>query len=601
MLNPNTDRLDYGRILSAPPGCRLDFAVGTTYSLDLDALVGATLALTLSEETDSVLLNNPVCLLEALRAAGNQMALFCEDGQIASPGKVTSLYILLEDMVYPVRTGKRRGSAAYPSFHPKMWLLRYQKDGGSFSYRVAVLSRNLTFDRSWDVSFYMDGERMEAPTEKNQPLCDFLRYLAKQIPNTPRGRVKGRQIASLIKELPYVEFSTGEKAFHDFEFLPTGISGYSIPNAPLFTETFHELLIMSPFLSSSVIKDFNTRNDSSPIQNPRYVLFTRAASLTKLKPSNCSNFRLYTMRDAVIDGETGLSGETGTTQKQDIHAKLYLMNKYSDTDLYLGSLNASHNAVYSNVEFVIRLKSKRRYLDLDKLMASLRGAEPGGQDDPFQEVTMDNIPAGEDDPQSRLDVVVKELVRCGPSAVVSDGEEQFTLRLTFDRLPDSPYAVTVKPLLAGWEQLLSKEMTFSGLTLTQLSEFFVVSVSDGGDPIRRVLLVPTEGIPEERDRAVVSSVVKDVGFTRYIAFLLGDDAILSTLETVAAGSGEETRLRRSDSTPALYEKMLQAAATDRQKLRRVEELVKTVTGDDVIPEEFTKMYETFKKAVKLDG
>ncbi len=50
MLNPNNDRLDYGQILAPPAGYDLDFAVGTTYSLDLDALVGASLALGLSRE-----------------------------------------------------------------------------------------------------------------------------------------------------------------------------------------------------------------------------------------------------------------------------------------------------------------------------------------------------------------------------------------------------------------------------------------------------------------------------------------------------------------------------------------------------------------------
>lgn len=598
MLNPNTDRLDYGRILSAPPGCRLDFAVGTTYSLDLDALVGAALALVLSEETDSALLNNPVCLLETLRAAGEQAALFCEDGQIALPGRITPLYMLLEDMVYPVRTKKRQGIGGYPSFHPKMWLLRYRKDEGGFSYRTAVLSRNLTFDRSWDVAFHMDGERVEEPGEKNRPLCDFLQYLAKQLPGTPRGREKGRKIASLIKELPYVEFSTGEKMFHDFEFLPTGISGYSIQNAPLFTQTFHELLIMSPFLSGGVIKGFNTRNDFSPIQNPRYTLFTRAASLAKLKASDCSNFRLYTMRDAVIDGETGLSGEAGAAQKQDIHAKLYMINKYSDTDLYLGSLNASNHAVYHNVEFVIRLKSKRRYLDLDKLMASLRGTEPGGSEDPFQEVTLDGAPE-EEETGRNLDAVVKELVRCGPSAAALAEEDRFTLRLTFRSLPKCPYEVAVKPLLAGPARLLAEEITFPGLALTQLSQFFAVSVSDGENAVRRVLLVPTEGIPEERDKAVVSGVVKDVGFIRYIAFLLGDDAVLSTLADTMA-SGGAAGARQQGSFPALYERMLQAAATDQEKLGRIEDLMRTVSGENVIPEKFKKLYAAFKKVVKLD-
>ena len=60
MLNPNNDRLDYGQLLSAPDKYKLDFAIGTTYSLDLDALVGASLALGLSEDTDSKIAQNPL-------------------------------------------------------------------------------------------------------------------------------------------------------------------------------------------------------------------------------------------------------------------------------------------------------------------------------------------------------------------------------------------------------------------------------------------------------------------------------------------------------------------------------------------------------------
>ena len=34
MLNPNNDRLDYGQIIAPPADYNLDFAIGTTYSLD---------------------------------------------------------------------------------------------------------------------------------------------------------------------------------------------------------------------------------------------------------------------------------------------------------------------------------------------------------------------------------------------------------------------------------------------------------------------------------------------------------------------------------------------------------------------------------------
>ena len=138
MLNPNNDRLDYGQVLAPPDGYTLDFAIGTTYSLDLDALVGACIALGLSEETDSDLMKNPICLLEALRATGDKVALFCEGGQIYTPNNITSLYILLEKMVFQVSTAKRKGIAKYPSFHPKFWLLtmvdRFGEDVTTLAY-----------------------------------------------------------------------------------------------------------------------------------------------------------------------------------------------------------------------------------------------------------------------------------------------------------------------------------------------------------------------------------------------------------------------------------------------------------------------------------
>ena len=50
------------------------------------------------------------------------------------------------------------------------------------------------------------------------------------------------------------------------------------------------------------------------------------------------------MKDLIVDGEEAFSdGDNDTTeekQKQDIHAKVYLKTKYSDSELFLGSLNA---------------------------------------------------------------------------------------------------------------------------------------------------------------------------------------------------------------------------------------------------------------------
>ena len=610
MLNPNNDRLDYGQILAPPAGYNLDFAVGTTYSLNLDALVGASLALGLSEETDSELMNNPVCLLEALRSTGDNVALFCEGGQIHMPNRVTPLYILLEKIVFSVKTPKRKGIAAYPSFHPKFWLIRYRNNDGDLRYRVIVLSRNLTFDRNWDIAYYMDGHVTEDTTDKNEPVCDFLRYLAAQLPNTESGKDKARKIRALIRELPNVIFEPAEKAFYDYEFIPNGVrraSGgvYQFDETDLFKDTFHEILIISPFLSGGVIRDFNDRNTRSLINDARYMLITREMSLGRLKPEDVSHFQIYTMRDAVIDGETAISDESQEIQKQDIHAKIYMIRKYSSSDLYLGSLNASHNAVYGNIEFMIRLRSKRRYLDLDKLAASLFGTEKDGSDNPFQEVTLQTaIIEEEDEPTKALDAVVKEINRSNPSAVVNpEDEEYYSASVHFEACDTKGYQISIRPLLSTRTEEFSSDVFFTRLTITQLSEFYVISVSDGEQTVERVLIIPTDGLPDDREKQVVSSVVSDRDcFYRYIAFLLGDDSILPMLEAnITGGEAQDTMNRQGYHVPELYEKMLQTAAVNPEKFKGIEYLMKTISEDGIIPEDFKKLYETFKKAVKFNG
>lgn len=605
MLNPNNNRLDYGQLLSAPDKYKLDFAIGTTYSLDLDALVGASLALGLSEDTDSKIAQNPIALLEALRVTGDKIALFCEAGQIHLPSKVTSLYMLLEQMVYQVKTPKKKGIAAYPSFHPKFWLIRYVNEQGEPLYRVVILSRNLTFDRSWDVTFCMDGKKSSIETEKNQPVNDFIEYLLKFMPveSKPGKRTKIRRI---LKELPYIHFETGSKEFYDYDFIPVGVKNtdggfHSIKDYPLFTDTFHEILVMSPFLSDGIIKDFNDRNKY--IEHTDYTLITRAMSLPRLKPENCANFKIYTIKDNVVDGESIVSEEDNDIQKQDIHAKVYMVRKNSDADLYLGSLNASHNAVSGNIEFMIRLRSKNRYLNLTKLTEALFCGNEDNPNNPFQLVDINSVKKEDTiDTDSVLDSVIKNITRLNPSAEVSQNGETYNINVFFEDIIED-YTVSVSPLFSNKTAPLAEKVSFENLNLLQLSEFYKIVVFDGENTVSRVIIIPTTGLPEDRDKAVVSSVVKDKNcFYQYISFLLGENFTMGASELFVAQNKENSALHSTHTVmPALYEKMLQTAGNDPQKFNEIEYLMKAVAKDGVVPEYFEKTYKMFRKAVGLRG
>ena len=169
----NRDRTDYSGILMPPDGYRLDRAVGTTYSLDLEALTAVAICLGLSEETDSKLMQNPIGMLNALQKVSDKIVLFCEAGQIKVPTKPTALY---------------------PSFHPKTWVLAYVNAEGDKKYRFVVMSRNLTFDRSWDISFAMDSSKNVRQKKKTQPICDFLDYLVTNVHNTSNNAGKKRNL-----------------------------------------------------------------------------------------------------------------------------------------------------------------------------------------------------------------------------------------------------------------------------------------------------------------------------------------------------------------------------------------------------------------------
>ena len=602
MLNPNNDRLDYGQIIAPPADYNLDFAIGTTYSLDLDALVGACIALGLAEETDSDLMKNPICLLEALRATGDKIALFCEGGQIHLPNSVTSLYILLEKMVFPVTTGAKRGLAKYPSFHPKFWLIKYVNNKGEALYRVVVLSRNLTFDRSWDVSFCIDGKKTSYETDKNNPVSDFISYLIKQLSDTENASEKQKKMRSLLRELKQVEFSLDSKEFYDFDFIPVGISNkYNSKQDALYNlldDSFHEVMIMSPFLSKGVIKDFNDRNKY--IEHSKHVLITRASELGKLKPTDCSNFEIYTMKDAVVDGESLISEENASTQKQDIHAKIYMIMKYPNTYLYLGSLNASHNALNGNIEFMVKLHTKNRYLNLSKLKDSLFGTDES--ECPFQIATLSNAQEDEADEKTQmLDSIIKAINRLEASAIIKENGELFDINLSFEPF-ECEYDITVSPLLSNKTAPFSENIVFASMELMQLSEFYKISVSDGKQTVSRVIMIPTENMPSDREKAVVSSVVNDKScFYRYIAFLLGDNMVISALESdnSANETNQTGKTSKPIQLPALYEKMLKTAATAPERFKEIEYLIKSVSSDGVIPEGFEELYNTFRKVVKM--
>jgi hypothetical protein len=151
-------------------------------------------------------------------------------------------------------------------------------------------------------------------------------------------------------------------------------------------------------------------------------------------------------------------------------------------------------------------------------------------------------------------------------------------------------------------------VTIEGLALLQLSEFYTVTaMTEGaaGDSVqvRRVLKIPTENIPRDvRESAVVNDVIKDTGdFYQYISFLLSDSYTRAALENSDIRNSGFFADSKGAVMPALYERMLKAAAKSKGKFRELEYIMKMVEDKGVVPEGFHELYETFRKAVGLRG
>ncbi|MCB5278998.1 MAG: hypothetical protein LHW59_05715 [Candidatus Cloacimonetes bacterium] len=590
MIKPTSDRLDYGQILAPPAGYETVFAVGTTYSLDLDALIGACIALGLAESTDSALKDNPLYLLEALRKTSDKLLIFCEAGQIKAPGISNKLHLLLEKMVVEIVMQKAK------SFHPKLWLVKYENAVKDTLYRCVVLSRNLTFDRSWDVSVCIEGKPFsEANSDKTKPLSDFLISLTKLVNRHDIDKIKKKSLLSLGTELLNVEFRLESKIFTDFSFCPLGTPGYSKAQSGLF-KSYNEMLLISPFLSSIIVSEFNTLALTSPQPN---TLITRKTELAKLKPEAVSKFKLFVMKDMVINGEESFSeSDNDDKQSQDIHAKLYLKTKYSDSDLFIGSLNATTSAINGNIEFMLKLSGKRRNINVEALKRDLFGGDD--RNNPFEQVELnDHIETTTEDTEN-LDVIIKAICRLKSCAKVHETGDQYSVELSLTGYHQNDN-VFISPLMKpGMEKNLAAAIRFDNLDLLQLSEFYIIRVIGTESSLRRVIKINTENMPDNRESMIANSIIRNKrDFIQYITFILGDNYLISMLEN--ANQSNSFSFNNAEPVPALYEKMLKAAAHSPGKLDEIKQVLELITDDSKIPDGFKELYDLFMRVVKKNA
>ena len=137
----------------------LNWAIGTTFTLDLMTLLAVPLAFTFRDAQNDAgqLATDPLSVLAGARRYADRIVVFCHGGQTSVPRAGQSALAFIEQSVVATFPPRRSQSGAL--FHPKVWVLRYRSRDDDASapirYRLVCQSRNLTFDASWDTSLVL--------------------------------------------------------------------------------------------------------------------------------------------------------------------------------------------------------------------------------------------------------------------------------------------------------------------------------------------------------------------------------------------------------------------------------------------------------------
>lgn len=564
MFDVANDRLSYGELLRPDVGYTLDFAVGTTYSLDLEALLGVPVSLGLLGDADAEQMRSPLYVLEAIRTSSDKIAIFCNAGGIKLPDKIQSVYSLLEESVFQVKLSRNS------NFHPKLWVLKYSNEAGKSYIKLLVLSRNLTFDSSIDLCVAMRGEVKYARRLKNKSLADILTFVGQYA-----KRAKQQQTLSLAEDVMRVPTFEVEHPFEDYTFFPMGIPDYPGSDTKLFEQKY-DLFAVSPFLSDNVVQQL-TENAGQKI------LVTRKSSVTKRTMEAFDH--VFITKDILSDNEFG--------SKQDIHAKLYFTTTQDGNYLYIGSANASHNAFYRNVECLLRLKYKLNCIGMKTFTQDFLPSE----NCPYEELTyIPEIPPA-DPSQKLIDEALREAVYALKRADVLSNGTAYSIQINAKELKTAE-PVLIAPLQRqNLMTTLRPETVFDGLLLKEISEFFILRVQSQ----TLVVKVDTRGIPKDRDQAIYRGIIDSKAkFMTYLSFVLSESPASFTAETDLL---DDVLLCGNDrdgagaATAAIYEKMLRVFHQNPNRLKGIADMIRRLEPD-VVGEDFVQMYQQFEAAAK---
>ena len=436
--------------LRPPLGHTLERAVATTFTLDLETALMVPLAFAgfrFDENPD------PLEVMEALRRMSERLDIFCQAGAISAGRWPSDLVALLENTIHEV--GRPRPGRI---FHPKVWALRYSDPSGEPTFRLVVLTRNLTADRSWDTILWLDGHLQgRRPIAANRPLARFFGALSGFVP-TGLNSERQDALEKLGEELRRVHWELPD-GVREARFHPIGISGSRSFSVEEHFSGYRKLVI-SPF-----VRDGFIRRVLGPNLDRKTALVSRGEELGTLQADTLDRLEAYELDSTAQISADDVDGHSNRTYLSNLHAKVFVVERARLAHLFVGSSNATEGGFNGNVEFLCELVGPVAKYGVDAL---------AGENAPLRSMLNPYV-ASETSEINEADSVGREL----------EG-------LLIDIAADGGFRTTVTKQADGWAPFISSDSE-----LPQIAAGTSVTIAAHNRPVETYVLHSGEPIAIE--------------------------------------------------------------------------------------------------------
>lgn len=542
-------------LVRPPGGYRLTYCIGTTFTLELPCLIQMALnSWNRRDAIDELTTHEGFAIIDDF---ASKAVVFTQNCKIKAPELLNAgnckqgrFFSLLDSMVaeVPIKT-------VSSAFHPKAWFLRFDPVEGNDPaiFKLFTMSRNLTSALNWDVSVCLVGKQTGAIGQNAN-----LRAFIKNLSGKSSLRKKNNKIVQrAIQDLESVEFSLPKQShFKSYDFQFKWAKSVPFPSLPL--DGARRAVIISPFLSTSQLAQLKG------IRN--LYLITSTKDLAKL-----ANF-------PELHGSTYLLN----IEKMELHAKMYLIELDTESQVIIGSTNFTGAGWYGdNIEAHILLKGAKNTVDnfvkafvLDdkgRVNNWLKRYDPMDPSDDADQKEQQEIKDILDKVQGSLSMGEFNLhYKKGICEIRFEGEPVLL-----------PKGITARLSIIGIDSsedlaVVMKDMAvFSDVKPCDISSFLIIKLKYKGVEKHFCTVAISNINRSERNKSILSNSICDWGsFWDYLGIILDIEAGTGTRVAGGDRKGRKVKSKRSSVTHIvalqLLEPILLAAVSDNSIISKID-------------------------------